>query len=389
MMDFLNTALYEMQGAESRLRGALLTRFNEKDWEVRPYVHFVPVERMKDPEFVSNPTGFALDKDGVLLADTTSRSVFDSAVNKYIIDSSGARSSDPLGLIDVILFGYAHQCKIIQNWQDVLFGQEKEVIEISFETLRVSSSSFNIYTPFQTAQRVYRTLSLVDITTDGTIPFVMFVPESEVSAFKAKQFNGVDELEPLPDYAPGKFYRIMTELLPATACLGEAFVNYLAYSVAYYNLGVKVCDSLLSDSKYTQEEAVQEELAKRARKKPLHNVSITHSFTEPHLKTLLNCMGNRQHLEQLFREHPEVGITYDWVRNIYNSAPEGASFSSDEMYQACIRWKYSCRTYLLRFGLELLSQRLYVCKVDIVDSSLPLLLQGGGVLGNSIKRITW
>lgn len=396
-MDFLTTALYSPKGdAEEALVGVLLTHYDVDSKVTRPVVYYADVDelhRMQGRFGEIIPRGFALDASGVLMSDTICRSVFDDSVTMYIEKEAPSRKTGSWGLIDFVLDAISNGIVILQNYEAITAGNETEMNFVSFDTLRVSRSSFNIYTPYRNAKDEFRTLSLIDIQTDKSIPFYAVIP-ADCSDMKQKYENFM-ECVSLPEgieLAEGSnVYRVEIPLLPAHCYMGEAFVNYLAYNVAYYTFGEKVMDSFLEDNKFIPAaDAVQLNVeAPKRTKRPRHNVRIEHEFRDTNLRQLLECMGNRDAMSQLLTIRPETWMTLDWVQTVFRNKPEDCDWNSDAMCQSCLRLKYSCREELLRYSLELLAQRYYVCQAGFIDDTLPDILKGGGVSGCSIKRVTW
>lgn len=395
-MDFLTTAIYTHNGDnEEVLDGVLLIRYDEGETTKRPVPYYATAQELRagiGKYGVITPRGFTLDDNGVLLSDTTCRSIFNDTVTTYIENEVPKSELIPLGLVDFVLDAIAADLSIFQNYDAMLKGEDTLSIMVAFSGMRVSQSSFNVYTPYRNSKNEFRTLSLVDITTDRSIPFHVVIPEGMSDICKKYQQYMVKCVPVDADLAEGSEVYLVDIPLRASYCyMGEAFVNYLAYNVAYYTMGEKVIDGFLKDTRFVPESEVAPLKLEEPRqaKKPLHNVRIEHEYRHAHLQQLMESMGNREAMVTLLSMYPEVNVTLDWVQTIFRNKPQDCGWDSDAMYQSCVRLKYSCRERLLRYSLEMLEQRFYVCSAGFLSDILPDIMKGGGVSGCSIKRATW
>lgn len=388
-MDFLTTALYSTDEMNETLVGALLTRFNPDSLTSRPFVHFVDAKDLRSDK-VENPQGFCLDDNGILLADTTCRSVFHPDTMSYIEKQAAEDGNSNLGLIDFVLLAADTQSQVVQNYDELVGSKDSSVLPVlvPFTGMRVSKSSFNIYTPYRNSNDQFRTLSLIDIGSDKPIPFVAAIPDDEAYKFRSlSQFmEPVEGVTGLDDFI---LYKVEAPFLPAYTFMGEAFVNYLAYNVAYHSMGLQIIAQFLTDTKYKYEAPPTQEVEERRAKKPWHNVSIESTCKTLYTQAVLDCIGDREKLRKLVSGSAEAMISFNWVRTIFTSRKEGAEWDTDTMCQSCLQLRYSARRKLLRYALELLAQRYYVQSVGFLDDTLPDILKGGGVSGNAIKRVTW
>ena len=280
-MDFLVAAIYTRASEleEGSLVGALLTKYVPESGG-RPYVYFADVDTIKERKGI-DPRGFELSDRGILLSDSMCRNEFHEDTVQYISASVGQMHLQPPGLIDVVLYGASSGCSILQNYDACVAGAEEPVV-VQMRSIRVSNSSFNLYAPYKKADGKFRTLSLVDITSeeDETIPFVLVVPENAIGGF-----SGLREYctaLPRMEGIDGELFRVSMPVVPAYTFMGEAFINYLAYQVAFNKLGVEICEQFLEMTKFRrkdQEDAQESDYVDKGRKHPQHNVSIVCSYS--------------------------------------------------------------------------------------------------------------
>lgn len=382
-MDFLTTAFYipkEDEGAE--FVGALVTHFNEDNDTVRARVKYLDVKTLKDKSNGINPRGFLFDENGVLLSDTSCRQDISPDMRELLASQVTVEADKDL--IDLVLLGVDAGAEILVNPSDA----DGDVIGIPFSNLKVSNSSFNIYSAYQRKDGGFRTFSLVDIESGEAMPFNFIVPVERADFIQ--DFGNL--VHPLVLERPVEGYKAFASRVPLVGFrtyTGEAFCNFLAYSVAFYRIGLEVMDSFLADTKYIPKESPEPQ-KDYVRKVPKWNVSIESEFKHAKLDAVLSCINDPQRMSKLVAADHEANITLTWVQHIkYESFNYDAESVSEKMALACAVLKPWCKRSLLRYSLELLSQRVYISTFRPLANMYGPVLKGGGVSGCSIKRSTW
>lgn len=384
-MDFLTTALFALDNAGTeQLVGALLTRFDPANLLSRAKVVFATANELKTSDKIE-PSGFKMDESGVLLSDTRARREMNQQLASYVeTEVNSDPVTPPPALIDVVLYGAFYNASILVNAKEVAISKETEPILIPMSSLKVSNSSFNIYAPFKNSSGRFRTFSLIDTQTDENIPFVMAVPKQNAEKFGVMAnvitpYSGID----LEDMVT---YQVNAKLEPFYTFTGEAFCNYLAYNVAYCNIGLQVIDQMTAESKYVSDNE-EEPVESYVRKIPKHNVLIECTCKKANLLGVLQCASDQDKLRDLLKDE-ESYITFVWVQKIYKASDkfEGDSLEV-KLAAACTAMRRECKAQLLHYACELLAQRYYICLVGKSADCIEQVLSGGGVNGKAIKRI--
>lgn len=387
-MDFLTSALYsEAPDGESKLAGALLTRFDPDDLLSRAQVFYASVEDLrKEDKF--KPSGFKLTGDGVLLSDTQARADMSSTMAAYVAYELGNSSvKAPTGLLDVVLYAAKFGGRVVPVRIDEISSQE-DAVSISMQSFSVSKSSFNIYAPYKRGNE-FRTFSLIDIETDKNIPFVLAIPDVEVENCSpvASWLEPLAASEFFPEH---QLFRVDAPFLAFHTLTGEGFLNYLAYNVASCDIGLQVMESFMSDTKYRPDLMDKEERSPRIPKKPLHNVAIECTCRRPHVQSILNCLklDDMDRLKELVKDE-ECFITFAWLRHIFAASErfEGEDIDS-KTAAACASLQRECKAQRLHFAVELLAQRFHICNLGFIQDPYGPVLRGGGVNGCGVKRFT-
>jgi len=389
-MDFLTAALYyDAPGKGSMLRGTLLTQFDADSDVARARVRYVTAEELRQGLGTTViPAGFTVSEEGILLSDTDCRRVLDEDIAQYASNIS-AGESPPVGLIDLVLHGAQAGASVVVNYDRWVEGDEP--ILIPFRNFRVSESSFNIYAPYRNVEDKFRTFSLVNILTDEVPPIHLIVGQEGFSDLACLQSHmTVCADAPVDD---GEIcYLADVDLLPASSLTGEAFCNYLAFNVAFYKIGLGIIAQFLEEAKYVYppEAEVEEAPVVKEYKKPKHNISIKCGMHKLYTRKILSLMDDEQALASFLERVPEARITQAWLDNIvYNKRNVKCAPGEGELAASCVNLRVECRRKLLRFSLELLAQRLYLCQLGPFDDPIGPDLRGGGVIGYSVKRATW
>ena len=395
-MDFLTTAVYSDQaedGKNTDLIGVVVTRFDPEDISSRASVEFVDADTLKSGEGLDT-RGFYLDSNGILFSDTESRRSLSPTMATYVMKHANQYKASKVGIIDILLMAVRDNACVLVNYDLHADAPERhELISIPAINYKVSESSFNIYAPYTNESGFFRTHSLVDVTQNTAIPFFLAVPDQAVENWGSVMsvLSACDPLEALPNYS---IFCVYAELVPTAYFAGEAFINFLAFNVAYHRMGEKIIKSYMRDTRYTPDK--ESEPKELERKRPLRNISIYCSYNRPKMDEVVKYFGNVAEMEKRMHDG-EFRITTEWVlkllKVIQNVQDTSGAGSESEFQQktcaACIPVLASCRKQLLHYSLELLGQRLYVADRGPFADPLNLTLKGGGVYGNSIKRTAW
>lgn len=388
-MDFLTSALYSIDGhGEEELSGALLTRFDPDDLLGRAQVFYATVDELRAGKDIQ-PSGFKFSDDGILLSDTQARADLSSTMTQYVAFELGNSSNrTPQGLLDIILYAAKYKGRVLAVRPEDINSAE-QCVTVPMSSFRVSNSSFNVYAPYQ-RDGEFRTYSLIDIETDKNIPFTLVIPESELG-----NYGPVSSwLEPLPsiDCLPEhRLFRVDAPFLPFHTLTGEGFVNYLAYNVASCNIGLKVIEEFMMETKYVPEQDRIVEEVPRNIKRPKHNVLIESTCKKPRTREVLRCIQDNDldMLKEVVKDE-EAFITFAWLRHIFAASErfEGTD-AEDKTAAACAVLQRECRAQRLHFAIELLAQRYYICGLGFAQDPYGPVLKGGGVNGCGVKRFTW
>lgn len=387
-MDFLTSALYaETSDGDSKLEGALLTRFDPDDVTSRAHVFYASVDSLRN-ESLFKPSGFKLTDEGVLLSDTQARADMSSTMAEYVAYELGSSpNKTPQGLLDVVLYAAKFGGRVVPVKLEDITSQE-EAVSVPMLSFNVSKSSFNIYAPYKRGNE-FRTFSLIDIETDKNVPFVLAIPDGEVENY-ATVASWLEPLPPSEFFSEHKLFRVDAPFLAFHTLTGEGFLNYLAYNVASCDIGLQVMESFMADTKYKSEIVEKEDRSARDVKKPLHNVSIESTCKRPHVEAILNCLkaDDMNSLKELVKDE-ECFITFAWLRHIFAASErfEGSDIDS-KTAAACATLQRECKAQRLHFAVELLAQRFHICNLGFLQDPYGPTLKGGGVNGCGIKRFT-
>ena len=203
-----------------------------------------------------------------------------------------------------------------------------------------------------------------------------------VKAVKSLEINGVENI----------IYEVELGLNGFYGGVGEAFLNFLSYGVAFYNIGEKLIKDMQNVMPKIPALPVDEQAPRHTRRARV-NVSIQHVYKEVKLEGILRRLSDEKALLEYRREVPEADISYQWLHKIYQSPwyLEGEGKLSEEecIYTACTNLLPICRCERLKYALELLTHRYYIYMLGIVNDTLGPVLKGGGVCGESLKRVTF
>ena len=387
-MEFLGDAIFSAQ--DQTLLGAMITSFDPAQYTERAQVKLYTTSELATAYPNMKPRGFKFDAPGTLLSDTAVRRVLTDSVFSYMEEECSSLNRRTLDITDFVLQGVENNGFVFANYEDCTDPETFEVdgCFIPFRSFKVSNSSFNIYATYKNKDDVYRTFSLLNVEDGSKTEFyAVFDDAADMSAF-AKNMTPCGEVS-IADTAH-TIYKIDLGLSGFYVGVGEAFLNYLSYNVAFYNIGEKLMKELQAAMPMLPSPSLEEpkpQIRRRARV----NVSIEHIYRESRLRGINGCIGNPDELVSFIRAFPEAAITYQWLQKIYTSPwymqGDGKQPEEQLLYTTCINLLPECRKERLKFALELLTHRYYIYLMGVVNDTLGPILKGGGVNGESIKRV--
>lgn len=384
-MDFLTNAIFSTES--SVLLGARITTFNPESLLERTSVRLFTKEELKSNYPFLHPMGFELSPDGVLLSDTIcNQYVIESAFN-YMITECAKQPERTWDITDLVLKGMESDGYVVVNYEQAS-KKEEEPNKISLKNFRVSKSSFNIFASYVNSEGKYRTFSLLDPTKGDKKMFCVAFPESvDVSEFGSSlQMYGTCEINEqvyilyLADICLSTYY----------ASVGEAFLNYLAYSVGFYNIGEKVMKRLIQTIHPEAKLNYPQEPREYKGRAPRANILIEHYYDTEFLDEVLERLDDENRLRDFFAEVPEAKVTYQWLQRLYSSPwflnTRASSDINEAIYTSAVNLLQDARRDRLKYSLELLLHRYYIFQQGPMNDSLGIILRGGGVDDKSVKQ---
>lgn len=383
-MDFLTNAIFS--DTTGMLLGAMITHFNPDDYTSRASVKLHTLSELQSNYQDLEPRGFRFEQPGLLPADTDVRKVFSKSAMSFVEAEYSKLGIREVDITDLVLYGVQNGGCTIVNYPQVK-EQGVAPILLPFANYRVSASSFNIYGAAKMADGTYKTHSMLELEDgSGKSFYAAFPMEADLSPF-ASICQQLEDIK-IRD-TDMVVYRVSSCLKPFYACVGEAFLNYLAYHVAYYNVGRKFLREI---APLFMESTQQEEMAATAqeRRYPKRNVSIEHAYDKLCLKGLSACSGDNERLIEYLQEVPEARITMHWMSKFFDSPwyKDGVGTDEERARTASANLMMECRENGLKYGLELLTHRYYLATIPVYEDILPIVLKGGGVDGESVKRVS-
>lgn len=392
-MDFLSNAIISAQNSE--ILGALITHFDPSNYQSRSSMRLYSTADLIAEKDKLDPRGFMFQSPGTLLSDTTvMRSVTDS-VFSYMEEECSKLGDRTLDITDLVLRGVDVGGCVFANYEQLNGEVAPEELAdkgifVPFKNFRVSNSSFNIYASYQDEADNFKTCSLLKLE-DGSAQkfFAVFPSTVDMSDFP----RGVMPYQNIElGGVPHVVYEINLGLNGFYASVGEGFLNFLSYNIAFYNIGEKLMKEIRVVMPKVPEIPVEEQ-APRVYRKAKVNVSIQHIYKESRLKGIVGCMGDNESLISFIRDFPEAAISYQWLQKIYSSPwyaeLEGKKPEEECVYAACTNLLSMCRQERLKYAIELLTHRYYIYMLGIVNDTLGPVLKGGGVEGESLKRVSF
>lgn len=368
------------------LMGAMITHYAPEDYTGRASVKLYTLEELKKDFSSLEPRGFQFTQQGVLTADTSVRKVFSSGVMSFVEEECRRLGVREVDITDLVLYGVQYGGATLTNASDVLNGNATPRL-LPFQNYRVSGSSFNVYGAYQQEDGTFRTHSMLELEDGGGKEFYCVFPEDVDMAWAASLCQSVSTTK-VGD-TPMTIYKVQSCLKPFYTCVGEAFLNYLAYSVAYYNVGRKFLKEV---SPAIRDASVQEEKspAQQEKRYPRRNVAIEHTYDKLCLEGIRKCSGDNTRLIEYLTSVPEATITMHWLNKLFESPwyRDTPGNEEEKARTACANLMIECKENGLKYGLELLTHRYYLSVVNSYEDFIPLVLKGGGVSGESLKRLT-
>lgn len=385
-MEFLENAIFSTDSM--KLLGAKLTTYRPEDYTSRAEVKLFTLAELREKYNTMDPRGFVINEQGALLSDTPARCVMVDSVFPYMETECKAVPQRTLDVTDVVLHGVEAHGFVLANHKQVM-EEDDEPIMIPFKNFRVSASSFNIYAPFQRLDGDFRTCSLLDVREGGPKQFYCMFTEDDTLGELASLLTYEYNLE--VDGTNYCVYSCNAGLTTFYASVGEAFLNYLAYNVSFYNIGELVLTGLL-DTVVPKEKAPSSSSSsgERVERVPRKNIAIDHVYTKCMLREFAACSNESDKVLQLITDNPEAAITYQWMQKVHSSpwfteVCEEHEWS-DAYAVACVNLLQECKRDRLKCALELLTHRYFILSQGIANDNLGLILRGGGVDGESIKQ---
>lgn len=387
-MEFLGDAIFSAQ--DNTLLGAKIISFDPANYTSRASTKLYTTSELKRVYSTMDPRGFKFDPQGTLFSDTVVRRVLTDSVFSYMGKERANKNRRALDITDFVLYGVENNGFVFANYADCENPDafESDGCFIPFKSFKVSNSAFNIYAPYKTKSGEYRTFSLLDVKDGSKVEFyAIFDKTANMEVF-------VDSMKPCGELkladVPYTIYKIDLGLGGFYGSVGEAFLNYLAYNVAFYNIGEKLMKELQATMPKLPSPSVSEPKGMPQRRSRV-NVSIQHVYKETRLRGITGCINNPDDLVDFVREFPEAAVTYQWLQKIYTSPwyeqGDGKQPEDELLYTTCINLLPECRTERLKFALELLTHRYYIYLMGPVNDTLGPVLKGGGVNGKSVKRV--
>lgn len=383
-MDFLTNAIFSAE--DNTLLGTLLTHFEPDNYLNRASVSFYSKEELTEKLPQLEPRGFRFGPNGVLAADTDVRKILSNNVLSFVEIEYAHLGARLIDITDVVLYGVQYGGAVLVNPTEVKQGTAAPLL-VPFQNYRVSQSSLNIYGSYQLEDGTFRTHSLLELEDGSGKDFCcVFPPDVDMSRF-ASVCQQTDEV--IINDTTMFLYEGHSCLKSFYTCVGEAFLNFLAYNVAYFNVGRRF---LREVSPAIKDATIQERSpSAQDRRYAKRNVSIEHTYDKLCLSGITRCNGDNARILEYLENNPEATITMHWLNKLFDS-PWYQSTEGDEDARcraACANLMMECKEYGLKYGLELLTHRHYLTTVASYDNYIPLVLKGGGVNGESLKRVTF
>lgn len=387
-MVFLTRAI--LKDGTANLLGLLLTEYDVNDYQGRASVKFYTVDDIIKELPNLNPWGFEFRGGENLFSDSKTIASVKSEVINLIEDDWKRPRQKILDITDFVLFGAENDGLVCPDYS-ACGDPAAEGNFISFNNFKVSNSSLNIYAPyFDKKENGFKTASLLTLEDGSANPFYALFPEDvDVSKF-GKACNKVGTV--VLDERTYNVYFVNLQLELFSIYVGDAFVNYLAYTSAYYKIGEDTF-RFINASQNRKKELPKSEYVPREVRKPKFNVEIRHECNTCKLGYILEALSKDsiEVLANLVSRDHEANLTYRWFEsfNKYCSEnkPQSDLSEDDFVFETCNFFIKNIQHMKLKIDLELLRHRYTLCIAGPGGSSGSPILKGGGVYGTSLKRV--
>lgn len=381
-MEFIKSVVYaDADSNHQECTGLLLTQYDPKELYTRPKPLYVP--RAQLSAHLENAAGWTISEDGVVLADSTDNA---AAIPEAMLLSalSGEDKGLTPGIVDILRFALIHNGFVLPEFE---VESEKGLdVRIPVRTFRVSQSSFNIYAPYS-KEGSFRTFSLLNpIDGSGKEFFIALdiaaVP-SNIKHLVAATGTTFQTIEGQQLYV----FSVHAALQDCNPFLGGAFVNFLAFYVAFNDIGLRMAKIYSkSISTPTEERPVVKPLEPKERAAKPANLQIVHTWADCNVASVMRRLGNGEPAAEIMEKVNGAAGVIEWTnimrqrhKTLVSAGKEGAWAS---VYMDV---RLSAETYELCYGLELLEQRYVLFNLGWVLDQTGLFYRGGGVYGISRK----
>lgn len=383
-MEFLVNSI--ASAANQSLLGVVITEFNPDDYRSRAKVRLYDIAQFEREYPTLSPMGFVFENNSVLVGDTVDRRAVTDSLFSYVEHEFSQNTGHKCDIVDLLLQGVVEKGYVVINPEVLGDGESgAKVILVPMKNFKVSNSSFNIYAPYQCEDGSYRTCSLLNVEDGSPTEFsVAFPTTSSLDDFseflRMSGTHTVGEQEYIVYQAKG------LGLIPFNVSVGEAFLSYLSYNVAFYNIGEKTLKGL---SPQVGEVLATPYVSDKVPRRPKVNVKIEHTYRNCKLQQIVGMLGDPQQLQEYLRTNPEANITYQWIYKAYNSpwfTATDATLEQEQLAVSCANLLVDCKKERLKCALELLSHRYYIYSMGLVNDTLGPVIRGGGIDGESLKQ---
>lgn len=381
-MDFLINAFCDDRSGQ--LLGMSCVDYNPEQFDSRANVRMYSADEFRDSYVQMKPMGFVLDKDGLLSADSNALRPVSGDTFPFIYEQHTEIPSKEKDITDLILFGAENGGATLVNYSAIKEGEDP--IILPFSSYKVSTSSMNIYGAYRLPDNSFRTHSMLEMEDgSGKTVYVVF-PQERLGVDFSGFCEEIDTIE--VKGSPMTVFKVDTTMKCYNIGVGEAFLNYLAYMVSYYNIGRKVLKVLAPAVESAQEKVLPPQ-AERGARKVQKNVSIIHAYDREYVRDVVECSHDSERLNNLVTAFPEARVTIHWFQKAYGSQWIDRTKDDNGISTVCANLAVECRKQGLKYGLELLTHRCQLMATMSFDNSIPLILRGGGVDGQSAKQVSF
>ena len=386
-MEFLNDVIISEE--DTSTLGVLITHFDPAVYLNRSHVKLYTIQDLITAYPSMEPRGFQLDDSGDILSDTISRRIANIVAFQYMQKESNKVLDKIVDITDLVLLGVENSGFIIPNGKDLKDEEDfkDNSILVPFKNFKVSNSSFNIYASYDSGDGKYKTVSLLDMEYGSPTEFFMMMPaDVDVEDYKSYLTELFRYSKEATDVV---VYKVNIPLTGASRIVGEGFLNFLSYNVAFYGIGEKVIkDMNILSPKIPIVPAEPE--ARRPSRTPKVNVSIEHSYKKSRLKGIATYSKDKDQLAEYMKIYPDARVSLQWIQRIYSTHWFKEAYEEkgedEATYISCINLLSECKKYKLKYALELRSYRYFIYKAGFANDTLGPILKGGGVYGESVKR---